>query len=229
MGGASGVIDAIRQVIGELGTVTMVLGAQNDWAWVNDRPEGERTDLLADAEPFDARMTPADPDVGVLAEVLRKHPGAFVSDHPEGRFAALGMRARALVEDVPWNDYFGPGSPLERLLDAGGKVLRIGADHDTTTLLHHAEYQANVPDKRRVRRHRLVATPSGPRVSVVESLDDEEGIVDFDGDDYFAVILTEYLAEGRASTGQVGDTVAELIDGAELVEFAVRWMENHFG
>jgi aminoglycoside N3'-acetyltransferase len=226
-GGADGVIDALEAAVGPSGTLLMTVGARDDWAWVNERPESDRAELLREAEPFDCLTTPADPDVGVLAEVFRRRPPTRVSDHPEGRFAASGPLAGRLVEDVPWDDYYGPGSPLERFLGAGGRVLRLGADLDTLTVLHYAEYVAPVPAKRCVRRHRLVAGPHGPEHRVIECLDDDNGIVDHPGEDYFAVILRRYLAGGRAASGLVGRATSELIEAQDVVEFAVGWMAEH--
>ena len=225
-GGADGVIEAILGAIAPGGTMLMVLGAADDHAWVNERPETEREALLADAEPFDALRTPASRDVGTLAEVFRRYPGVVVSDHPEGRFVAHGPLAHQLLDEVPWDDYFGPGSPLERLV-AGGRVLRLGADPNTVTALHHAEYCCSVWPKRRVRRHRLVVTSAGPRIRVVECLDDEEGIIDYAGEDYFADLLHDYLATGRAITGVVGDARAELLDAGDLLAYGVHWMDEH--
>ncbi len=225
--GAGGLIDALEAAVEPGGTLLMTLGARDDWAWVNERPEAERPGLLAEAEPFDALATPADPDNGVLAEVFRTRPGTRVSDHPEGRFGASGPRAARLVDDVPWHDYYGPGSPLERLVQAGGRVLRLGADPDTVTVIHYAEYLAAVPAKRRARRHRMVVGPAGVELRVVECLDDADGIVDHPGEDYFAVILREYLATGRASIGVVGGARSELIDAADIVRFAAAWMTEH--
>jgi aminoglycoside N3'-acetyltransferase len=227
-GGADGTIAALDTVVGPTGTWLMTLGARDDWAWVNERPEGERAALLADSPPFDPHHTPADPDVGVLAERFRQHEGTLVSDHPEGRFGARGARAAELVGDVPWDDYYGAGSPLERLVQVGGKVLRLGADPDTVTLLHHAEHLADVPGKRRVRRHRKVLGADGPEVRVVETLDDSDGIVDRPGEeDYFITVLHEYLDLGRATTGRVGGARSELLDAADLVAFATAWMTEH--
>jgi len=104
-GGASGVVAAIDAAVGPAGTMLMTLGARDDMGWVNDRPEHERAALLAGSEPFDHLAAPADPDVGVLAEVFRATAGTLVSDHPEGRFGARGALAEALVSDVPWDDY----------------------------------------------------------------------------------------------------------------------------
>jgi len=226
-GGADGVVRALDAAVGPGGTCLMVLGAEDPWAWVNDRPETERPALLADAEPFDAQTTPAQEDVGVLAEVFRKTPGTLVSNHPEGRFGARGRLAASLVTNVPWDDYFGPGSPLDRFTAAQGRVLRLGADLDTVTLLHFAEYLAEVPNKRRVRRYRRIAATHGPAIRSVDCLDDNQGIVDWPGEDYFAVILREFLATGRASRGRVGGAQSELIEAGELLTVAVRWMETH--
>lgn len=226
-GRAEGVIAALEQAVGSSGTLLMTLGAKDDRSWVNQRPEAERTVLLADAEPFDALATPAEPEVGVLAEVFRQHPGTLVSDHPEGRFAARGRLAAQLVADPPWDDYYGPGSALERLLAARGKVLRLGADVDTVTLIHYAEYLAQVPNKRRVVRYRKVRRGSTTQIVRVETQDDSEGIVDFDGPDYFGLILQEYLQLGRARQGTVGSARSELLEAADLVPFASAWMTQH--
>ena len=225
-GGADGVLDALAAAIGSDGTLFMTLGARDDWSWVDERPEAERSGLLADAEPFDALVTPADPDVGVLAEVFRTRPGTVVSDHPEGRFGASGPLADALLRDVPWDDYYGEGSPLDRFVAAGGRVLRLGADVDTLTVLHLAEYRAAVPDKRRALRHRRVLGASGPEIRTVSCLDDSDGIAEY-SEDYFAVILREYLATGRARIGTVGAAVAELIDAVDLMAFGAAWMDEH--
>lgn len=227
-GGAGTVVRALDAAVGATGTLLMTIGARDDWSWVNERPEADREALLAGTEPFDAAATPADPDVGALAEVFRKAPGTVVSDHPEGRFAARGRLARALVTDVPWHDYYGAGSPLHRLVDTGGWVVRLGADINTVTLLHYAEYLADVPGKRRVRRHRLVHGADGPEVRVVECLDDSDGIVAWPGDDYFGLILADYLATGAGTRGRVGGARSERLEARSLVTFAAQWMTTHF-
>jgi aminoglycoside N3'-acetyltransferase len=210
-GGADEVIDALEAAVGPTGTLMMVLGGADDGV-----------------TPFDPATTPSDPDVGRLAEVFRRRPGTLVTPHPEGRFAARGARARELLGEQPWDDYFGPGSPLERLLNFDGSVLRLGADENTTTLIHYAEHLLPLAGKRRVRRERLVMTPGGPERRVVSTLDDNDGIVDWPGEDYFALILRAFLAAGRARRGRVGNAPSELMRAADLVPFAVAWMSAHF-
>lgn len=225
--GADGVLDALEATVGPHGTLFMTLGARDNRAWVNDKPERERPDLLREAEPFDTLVTPSDPEVGVLAEVFRTRPRTKVSDHPEGRFGASGPLSDRLLDDVPWDDYYGPDSPLERFVHAGGRILRLGADLDTLTLLHYAEYLAPLPSKRRVRRHRMVTGPRGSELRVIETLDDSDGIMDYPGEDYFAVILGEYLAAHDVPTGTVGSANSELMEAVDVIEFAVTWMAEH--
>lgn len=226
-GRAAGVVAALDAAVGPHGTLLMTLGAEDEWSWVNDHPEEVREDFLRDAEPFDPLVTPASTDIGMLAEVFRTTRGTVVSNHPEGRFGARGRLAHELTRGVPWDDYYGPDSPLQRLVDEGGRVLRLGADENTVTLIHYAEYLAHVPDKRRVRRHRRVLGPDGPEIRVVECLDDTLGIVDWHGEDYFALILRDYLATHDVARGRVGDADSTLLDARDLVTCAVRWMQTH--
>jgi aminoglycoside N3'-acetyltransferase len=153
--------------------------------------------------------------------------GTLVDDHPDARFGVRGAGAEDLLADLPWNDYYGPGSLLERLVRRSARVLRLGADLDTVTLLHYAEYLAPVEPKRRVRRRHRIRTANGVVERDVECLDDSNGIVDHPGEDYFAQIVRAYRATGRSATGTVGNAVSELIDAPDLVQFGAVWMGEH--
>ena len=226
-GGADLILDALDAAVGPAGTLLMVLGTDYPMDWVNRRPVAERAALLAGTPAFDHRNAPAQPDVGWLAEAFRRRPGTLVSDNPSGRFGARGARARALLADQPWDDYYGPGSPLDKTCAWGGRILRLGADPDTVTALHYAEYLADLPDKRRVRWDYMLAGEDGAPSHVwIDCLDDSDGIAPWDGEDYFALILKAYLARGRHCAGLVGRATAALIDAADIVEFGARWMEE---
>lgn len=226
-GGAERLLDALDEALGPDGTLLMVLGTDYPMDWVNQHPVDQRASLLAGSAPFDHLAAPVLPEVGFVAEVFRQRSGTMISNNPSGRFGARGRLAAALVDDVPWHDYYGPASPLERLCRLGGQVLRLGANSDTVTVLHYAEYLAQVPDKRRTRWDYLVTGENGPRHVFVECLNDADGIAPWPGEDYFAVILREYLALGRHREGKVGAASAELCDAADLVAFGARWMTDH--
>ena len=207
-GGARSLLEALLAALGPDGTLLMVLGADED-------------------EPFDAEQTPVDvEDMGILAEVFRTYPGVRVSDHPADRFGAIGRLAGELLGPMPLHHYHGPGSPLERFSGFGGRVLRLGADPDTVTLTHYAEYLAEVPNKVRVRR-RYVRADTGELW--IESLDDTDGIAEWPHDDYFEQIYLDYRAAGAVKTGLVGRCCAELFEAQDFVTFAVQWMKRELG
>lgn len=226
-GGAELLLAALEAAVGPDGTLLMVLGTDYAQDWVNQHPPEARGRLLAGTAPLAPATAPAMPDAGWLAETFRRRPGTLVSDNPSGRFGARGAGAAALVEGQPWHDYYGPGSPLQKLCDSGGKVLRLGADPATVTALHYAEYLARLPAKRRTRWDYLLEAAGGPRHAWIECLDDSDGIASWAGEDYFALILKAYLAAGRARQSRVGAADAELIDAAEIVAFGARWMEDN--
>lgn len=225
--GADLLLDVLDEAVGPGGTLLMLLSSDYPEDKANLRPAAERPALLADSAPFDYEAAPASPEVGWLAEAFRRRPGTVASANPSGRFGARGAKAEALVAGQPWDDYYGPGSPLETLVARGGRILRLGADPDTVTALHLAEYLADLPDKRRTEWHYRLATPDGPAHAIVRCLDDFAGIAPWEGEDYFAAILKAYLADGRGRTGTVGAAPAELLDAADLVTFGARWMERH--
>ena len=226
--GPEALLDALEDAIGPGGTLLMILGAKIEHDYVNRLPEAERAGLLAGTPVFDPATTPVFHEVGYFAELFRRRPGTLVTNNPSGRFGARGPLAKELLANAPWHDYYGPGLPLDRFCRVGGRVLRIGANPDTSTVLHFAEYLADVPDKRRVRRHYRCHGANGPETRVVECLDDEHGIVDWPGEDYFATILRDYLATGRAKRGVIGQATSELIEALDLVAFGADWMTGKF-
>lgn len=226
--GAELLLDVLDEAVGRSGTLLMTLGTAYALDWVNRQPVEQRADLLRGTEALDFRSAPAMADVGWLGEAFRTRQGTIVSDNPSGRFGARGAVANALLADQPWHDYYGPGSPLHKLCDNGGKILRLGANYDTVTALHYAEYLAHLPEKKRTRWDYLLATPEGPSHVLIECLDDSDGIVEWHGEDYFALILKAYLKLGRHRSGLVGEAQSELIDASDIVLFGAHWMEQNF-
>ncbi|MEM9105655.1 MAG: AAC(3) family N-acetyltransferase [Pseudomonadota bacterium] len=204
-GGADGLLDGLMAALGSDGTLVMPMGAD-------------------DSSPIDYRTTLADGELGVLVEIFRQRHGTRVNDHAAARFGASGPLANVILEPVPLHNYYGEGSPLSRFANHGGWVLRLAADIDTVTLTHWAEYLADLPQKRSVRRRYLRADIGE---QWIESLDDTDGIADWSGGDYFSQILIDFLAEGKVRCGPVGKCQAELFSAAEFVPFAVHWLERN--
>jgi aminoglycoside 3-N-acetyltransferase len=94
---------------------------------------GSQADLNKMAEPFHKDM-PVDKMMGVLPEVLRKHPKAKRSMHPIQSFA--GINADAILNT---QTLFEPFAPIATLAEQDGWVLLLGVDHTVNTCIHYAE------------------------------------------------------------------------------------------
>ncbi len=131
--------------------------------------------------------------------------------------------------DHPLDYGYGEGSPLAKLVAAGGKVLMLGAPLDTLTLLHHAEHLADIPGKRIKRVEVPLATPAGRQWRMIEEFDTGDPIVDGLAEDYFAEIVTQFLASGQGRKGLIGSASSVLVGAAAITAFGVSWLETRFG
>ena len=181
-------------------------------------------DFESSEEPmvFDLESSPSARDHGVLAEVIRRWPGARRSANPGASVSAIGGRAEWLTADHPMSYGYGPGSPFAKLVEASGKVLLLGSHFDHVTLLHHAEHLADLPNKRVVR----YAVRVGPDLLTIEELDTSEGVVDHMPERYFERVVRAFVDGGGATVGRVGGAVSYVLPARQLVDFAVEAMER---
>ncbi|MCD6541377.1 aminoglycoside 3-N-acetyltransferase [Candidatus Bipolaricaulota bacterium] len=230
VGGPDVIIQAILDVIGPEGTLMMYAGWEEAPYLTIALEEGRGEAYLAECPAFDPERSRANRKWSILTEYLRTWPGARRSDHPEASVVAVGAKAAWLTKDHPLNYPYGPGSPFAKLCEAGGKVLLLGSPLNAVTVLHYAETIAEIPDKRIV-CYRMPTLREGKRVWVeIEDIDTGEGIVEgHSNEEYFAEIVREYLASGKGRWGTVGAASSYLFDAAELVRFAVHWLERSFG
>ncbi|MEU2558171.1 aminoglycoside 3-N-acetyltransferase [Streptomyces longispororuber] len=235
-GGPATVIGALLDVVGERGTLMVTCG-WNDappYEWSTDWPQEWQDALRAEHPAYDPVLSEADHNNGRLPEALRRWPGAVRSRHPDASFAALGAAADELMADHPWDDPHGPGSPLARLVEKGGRVLLLGAPLDSITLLHHAEALADAPGKRFVDYEQPVVE-NGERVwRRFHDIDSEDGAFDYSSvvpEDVwpFEVIARDLLATGKGLRGRVGAAECHLFEARDVVDFGVAWMEEKLG
>ncbi|MEY7973178.1 aminoglycoside 3-N-acetyltransferase [Saccharomonospora xinjiangensis] len=234
-GGPATLITALLDVVGPRGTLMVTCG------W-NDAPPYDFTtwpkewqdQIRAEHPAYHPDLSEADHNNGRLPEALRRWPGAVRSRHPDASFAALGALAEELMADHPWDDPHGEGSPLARLVEAGGRLLMLGAPLDTMTLLHHAEALADAPGKIFV-EYEMPITVRGERVwRHFHDIDSEEGAFDYssvvaEDEDPFGVIADDMVEAGLGRSGDVGAAPSHLFEAAETLDFGVRWIERKLG
>jgi aminoglycoside 3-N-acetyltransferase len=148
-------------------------------------------------------------------------------------FVGLGPRAAWIVSPHGFDNATGPGTPLARLVEAGGQVLMLGAPLGTLTLLHHAEALADVPVKRRVTYRMPVPRDGKPIWVEFNDLDTSQGAFPYRDivgkEEEFEVIAKQAMAAACGVTGRIGDATSYLFEADRLVAFAVDWLESHFG
>lgn len=185
--GPAGLITALQEALGPSGTLVMP-------SWTG-----------SDEEPFDPAETPADPDLGVVADTFWRRPGVLRSDHPMA-FAAAGPKAPTVVADpLPLPPHI-PESPVGRVHDLDGQVLLLGVDHTANTTIHLAELIAGVPY--RLPKHCITVEDGRP--VRIEYGENDHCCQRF-------AFVGDWL-EGRYAVGPVGHARATLMRSRDIVD-----------
>jgi len=214
-GGIETLVAALLDAVGAPGTLV----AYVDWDVGAAEAYGVGSPI------FDSRTSPAAREYGVLPETIRTWPGAIRSGNPDAGIAAIGARAAWLCAGHPLSYGYGEESPFAKLVDAGAKVLVLGAPLDTVTLLHHAEHLAKIEGKRVIRYERKIAGDRGVERVDVEEFDTSDPVIDGMPADAFERIARLALEAGYGSSSMVGRATSYLFDGSALVREGVRWLE----
>jgi aminoglycoside 3-N-acetyltransferase len=121
-------IDVLLEVLGPEGHLLMV-----------SMPYMSSTyDYLSQGKIFDVRKTVS--HMGVVSETFRRRGDVLRSQHPTHPILAKGPKAAWLVEQHENCLYpCGKGTPFEKLLQLGGKVLFFDASFFTLTFFHYLE------------------------------------------------------------------------------------------
>jgi len=114
-GGARAVVEALASIVGPEGNLMV--------------PSFPAVDPLPAPPPggeFDEIETPS--AAGLLSEAFRMRPGTLRSLHPVGAMAAVGPLAHGWLEGHErFASPFAEGTPIDRFVRSGGRILIIGA------------------------------------------------------------------------------------------------------
>jgi aminoglycoside 3-N-acetyltransferase len=204
-GGAGTVIAALLQVIGSTGNLML--------------PTFNYTKPLP--TPFFDPQTTAS-RTGLIPETGRQRPDAVRSLHPTHSVAVIGPLAEALTTGHLESHAFGIGSPIDRLMDLGGKILLIGVGHTSNSALHVVEEHAQRPK----------AWPSGalPVLRIRLAIGDLiEHRLDASAScsHGFGAAEAPLRAAGAIRDGRVAHARCQLIDGAMFRDVILLLMRKH--
>ncbi len=221
-GGAQAVIEALIKVIGQNGTIMMPtqswknLDPETGVHW--DADEGDWDAIRENWPAYDKAITPTN-TMGAVAEMFRSWPGAIRSDHPARSVAAWGKNAEYLTANHDLSNIFGKNSPIGKLYELDGKVLLIGVGYDKNTSIHLADALAEYPGKRNCVEHSAVME-NGKRVwKAYETLF-------VDGED-FEDIGAAFETVHDVNKVMLGGAELKLMKQRELVDFAIKWIEQN--
>lgn len=221
-GGQQAVIYALLHALGEEGTLMMPAHTTQNTdpaRWQHPPVPENWVPIIRDHMPaFDPATTPTR-EMGVIPELFRTWPGVVRSGHPVGSFAAYGPNAAYLTSHHYLLDMFGEHSPIGKLYELDGHVLLLGVDHGNNTSLHLAENRAHWPGKHFIHEGCAMLV-EGERQWV------EYDMLQLDTDD-FNTLGAAYEAQAGIARGQVGTAEVRFFRQRPLIDFAVKWMEQH--
>lgn len=200
-GGPAAVIAAMQDVLTPRGTLLMP-------TFSLPQPDGL----------FHVDRTPS--RTGLLTETLRTTPGVVRSWHPTHSVTIWGANADTWSAGHHLIGGLGVGSPFHRAAEAGAKLLMIGCDMRTCSLVHVAEAVVRVPQLGRIYysgsgRTLTVKTPDGRRITVppIDPPACSAG---------FGVVQARMEAGGRIRHITLGAAPCLLFSAAEALATAVK-------
>ena len=227
-GGPDQIHLAIKDAITETGTLLMYAGCPRyvDEVGRGNLTPADEAEVLETLPAFDPATARSARDHGVLVEFLRTWPGSRVNDHVT-RFVAWGAGAERLFATQPWDYAFGQGSALDRFVALDGRILLLGADHDTVTFLHYVEHIADIPDKR-VARFKVPLLENGRRAwrEMAEFDSSDAGAHPNWPERFFARLVDGCLTAHGNAGGRVGAAPSHLLAARDLLAFARPIMER---
>jgi len=198
-------VQAFREVLGPEGTLVV-----NSYSFQVGRM----------GIPYEHEKTPC--TTGAFSQHVLTQPDCIRSLHPVFSVAALGAQASRICCNVSRSNY-GAESPVDRMLKAGAKAVRLGLGFAANVFLHYAEAVYGVPymynkvfDVEVFEKGRPV---EGPFMAVVRYLDLD---LKFD----FSKIQESVGTAGVVKSSVLGAGQVNAVTASDYVEIAIQLLKK---
>ncbi len=222
-GGAQTLISVLMEIVRPYGNIVMPAHSGNlsdPSGWENPPVPESWWETIRETMPaFDPVMTPT-AGIGRVAELFRTLPDVVRSNHPQVSFAVWGENCIEIARNHELDYGLGENSPLARIYERDGRVLLLGAEHESNTSFHLAEVRARYAGKKQVTCGSPVMVDGHRRWK-------QYADIDYDSDD-FGKLGKDFVRDNKddVQTGQVGYAKCEYFSQRLCVDYAVRWFER---
>lgn len=214
------VVEALREVVGESGTLVMpaFTGDNSEPSyWQNPSVPDDWYEIIREhMPPFDPQVTPVR-QMGKIVEAMMSYPETLRSSHPQDSFIALGKEAKDILKNQPLDISLGLGSPLDHLYHKDAKILLLGVDFDHCTAIHLSETKLSKVNCI-FQGSRMIVDGRSQWVTFKE--------VEYDDHDFIA-LGRDYEQTGRVHIGKVGMATCRYMSLKDLCDYALPWLEKH--
>lgn len=169
--------------------------------------------------PYDPQTSPTS-GLGITPEYFRNLPDVVRSSHPYLPITIWGKNGAKIASKQPLDLPYGIDSPLDYLYEHHGKIIFLGTDYETCTMLHYAE--STIHRKHETYSAATIIDQNGKTVWT------NYQNVDLDSYDDFNELgeAFEKKFPGKFSTLKLGHGIIKVINSTALIDFAREWFDK---
>ena len=218
VGGAEALFLALRDVIGEHGTIVVpsqTVEISDPASWLYPPVPQEWHDIIRLSMPAYSRELSYSKAMGAFSQFIGILTDSIRSNHPMYSFAAVGEKASEIIEQNSFDFPFGDESPLGRMYSIGAKVLMIGTDFETNTSLHLAENRLN---REVIHEKSKILTENGEKWISFKN-------IELDIYDDYLEVQKNFMEQYTINHISINESNVYLFDMKECVDFAEHYYQ----
>ena len=218
VGGAEALFLALREVIGDQGTIVVpsqTVEISDPASWQYPPVPEEWHDVIRNAMPAYSKELSYSKAMGAFSQFIGILPDSIRSNHPMYSFTAIGEKAIEIIGQDSFDFPFGDETPLGRLYSIGAKILMIGTDFETNTSLHLAENRLN---REVIQERSKIWTKDGEKWISFKN-------IELDLYDDYLEIQNRFMENHLVAHTTINEGTVSLFDMKECVDFTQHYYQ----